>query len=204
MPSISIDRNLAVDIAAYLVTSPGASPQRIARQVRQSLEDADSATAEITPAQAAQDGFREGMSAGLNFAYRVVSDLNERTQATTDARDAFATVLGALVSEHDMRSDQPISEIRRERSEAQASGAALSGLREALTEANRRVPQNCGDSTCEDPICQESRSATVARGAFPVVYASTTGQSAPNFDVWLREVDSYTVLAASIDIEEDS
>lgn len=83
------------------------------------------------------DAFREGMSAGLDFAYRIAEDLyhdldRSGMAAAPIKAEAVQMVMERLVSEHDLRSDQPIREIRQERATAQASDEVLADLRRAL------------------------------------------------------------------------
>lgn len=110
------------------------------------------------------DAFREGMSAGLDFAYRVVEDY----EAQYGEDHVITAIKERLVSEHDMRSEQPIRAIRAERATAQASDAMLADLREALTAVEERnqeevraentetIRESIRDMrpTCDGPCCR--------------------------------------------------
>lgn len=89
--------------------------------------------------QQINDAFREGMSAGLDFAYRVVEDYRQSVRMNTRQAAVVDDIMSALVTEHDVRSEQPIRAIQVERVSAQAGDAMLAGLREALTAVPERV-----------------------------------------------------------------
>ena len=129
----------------------------------QAIEDiTDTQTTLVT------DAFREGMSAGLDFAYRVVEDYRQSVRMNTRQAAVVDDIMSALVTEHDMRSEQPIRAIQVERASAQASNAMLAGLREALTAVEERNQEEVRaenteairlstvemQPTCDGPCCR--------------------------------------------------
>lgn len=104
-------------------------------ELRAAVLESQDETAELVT-----NAFREGMSAGLDFAYRVAEDLFHAYQgvARLSRADAVREVMERLVSEHDMRSAQPIRAIQVERATGQAADAMLAGLNEALRTVQAR------------------------------------------------------------------
>lgn len=124
----------------------------------QALEDLSRAEEE-TEAELVVASFREGMSAGLDFAYRVVQDFRESRYSHRE-REILDRALEVLVSEHDMRSAQPIRAIQAERAGIQAADAMLTGLSEALmtvqpTPDPGPTTMNLAEPpTCDGPCCR--------------------------------------------------